>query len=54
VDIGKIAHADGKVLGGSLAGLSYMTFSELPEETSEEVIIPPGSFEFSFDGAFRS
>ena len=33
-------------------GLSHMTFSELREETSEELIIPAGLFELSLDRSF--
>jgi len=37
---------------GMEAGLSHMTFSELREETSEELIIPAGLFELSLDRSF--
>ena len=44
--------AERKELEAALTGLSHMTFSELREETSEELIIPAGLFELSLDRSF--
>ena len=52
--IGNLAAAQAiyQIISNPAPGLSHMTFSKLPKETCEELVIPSGSLELSFHRAF--